>query len=326
MTKNKRKLMMAFWISFLSFLLLSTATYAWMSIASSIKVSDMSMNLVTENALELAPDVDGKPGEWTAVMQMSDLLSGDAVLKPATYSAQRDAFVAPSYGLDGRPNFSNPITVLQMQNSSSALSANKSENGENYVYSFDFWVRTGAADCTVCLAAPMKVSEGVLGTGTYVVGKPIWNAGTIRHEDGGKGAQNAIRVAFRSYDESYGGKGGFVIYEPNSDSGGSYEATPSIDGTATLTSNASLILQSTSSWSEQYPVLKDNVKYTTGNFSSKDTAVFTLKAAVARRVTMYVWLEGEDKDCVNSISDAELLANIQFTAKVGSKDNEITPR
>ncbi|NCB52311.1 MAG: hypothetical protein EOM54_10570 [Clostridia bacterium] len=328
MNQIKQKLTIAFWIVIASFLLLTTATYAWMSIASTMKVTDLALNVVTDNELELAPDVNGASGEWTTILQMPEALVGNAVLKPVTYSSLQDGFLTPRYGLDGRPDFSDPLLIDLTQTGTSLPSSDEAEEGEGtgYLFAFDFWVRTGASDCTVHLSEPREVSQGLAGDGSYVIGKPAWNASAVRHDDGGSGAQNALRIAFRSYDESDGSKGKFVIFEPNADSGGGYAPTSSIDGAEALIDEKSLIIQSASGWSEQYPVLRDHVNYQIGDFMTENTGLFTLKAGHARHVTMYIWLEGQDKDCNNSISAANVLINIQFMAEAGAEDYSIMPR
>lgn len=328
MSHNKQKLTVAFWITMVSFVLLTTAAYAWMSIASAMKVTDLALNVVTDNALELAPDVDGAAGEWSTILSMPELLAGDAVLRPVTYSSLQGAFLAPSYGWDGRADFSSPLVITKMQTGIPDPSSDEAEEGEGsgYLFAFEFWVQTGASDCTVHLSKPLEVSDGVAGNGSFVVGKPVWNASAVKHTDGGSGAQNAIRIAFRTYDEEDGSKGKFVIFEPNADSSGKYNPTASVDGTETLVDEDDLILQSTSGWREQTPVLRDNVTYTVGDFISDNTSLFTLKAGHARRVTLYIWLEGQDTDCVNAISAAKVMANIQLYAEAGTEDNTIISR
>jgi hypothetical protein len=37
------------------------------------------------------------------------------------------------------------------------------------------------------------------------------------------------------------------------------------------------------------------------------------------RVDLYVWLEGQDIDCTNSIDGAKILASIQFTGDTGNQ-------
>ena len=286
MSSNKRKLMAAAWITLATFMLLTTAAYAWMTISTSIKVTDLVLNVVTENALELAPDIEGQPGEWTTVLSMSQLLSDQTVLRPATWSAARDSFLAPRYGLDGRPDFSNPIVVTQTQGGIPIPSSDEAEEGigSGYLIAIDLWLRTGSSDATVRLSEPAQRSEGVLGGGTYVLGQPIWDALAVRHTDGGSGAQNAIRIGFRSYDESYG-QGDFILYEPNVPADGAQ--TAGVDGGA-LEGDGRLIRQSPSSWSEQSPVLRDAVNYAMGEFLTQDTGICTLTTDTPRKITMYM--------------------------------------
>jgi len=325
MTQNKTKLTVALWIAAFSFVLLTSAAYAWMSMAGDIRVTDLALNVVTDNALELAPDAGGTAGEWTTVIRMPDLLGGDAVLRPVAYSSKREAFLAPRYGLDGRPDFSTPKLVAPLSANAAAAPPSSGEAGgeagaaepSGYLFSFDFWIRAGSSDCSVRLSEPKEVSKGLDGGGSYVIGRPVWNPRSVSHDDGGRGAQNALRIAFRTYSDYGGDGGGFVIYEPNADGGGAYAPTPSIDGTGALTDEGSLILQSSSGWAEQDPVLRDNVDYKIGGFITEDTELFTLAAGKARRVTLYVWLEGQDADCVNAISGAQLIINLQFSGVPG---------
>jgi hypothetical protein len=296
-----------------------------MSIASTLKVTDLALTVVANNNLEIARDVNGAAGEWTSVMNLSDLISGENVLRPVTYSALSESFFAPRYGFDGRPNFSDPILITQtgapIPSSDEAEEGGGTGNG--YLLAYNFWIRSGS-NCAVCLSEPREISEGLMGGGTYVIGKPIWNAAAVKHEDGGRGAQYALRIAFKTYDESDGSEGAFVIYEPNADGNGSYQATPSIDGAPALTDTERLILQHESGWTEQNPVLRDNVDYQVGGFISETTELFKLKVDSPRLVTLYVWLEGQDKDCVNSISMGEILVNLQFTGDQGLSDDIVS--
>jgi hypothetical protein len=319
MTNNKTKMTVALWIAIFSFVLLTTAAYAWMTISRDIRVTDLALNVVTENGLEIAEDIDGAAGEWTTVMRMSDILGGDAVLRPVTYSNAAQAFLAPRYGFDGRPDFSEPFPVAKLNMQDDA----PTQTAEKYLLAFDFWIRTGSSNCEVCLSEPSEVYEGLNGGGCYVIGRPIWDAAAVSHNDGGRGAQNALRIAFYTYDEADESGGRFVVYEPNADSNGIYEETESIDGETPLTDPALMILQSISGWEEQSPVLRDNVNYRVGGFISENTEILTLKSGIARRVKMYVWLEGQDSDCVNSISGAQLLINLQFKGVMGDSSGGV---
>ncbi len=324
MKSNRSKLRVALWITCLSFILLTSATYAWMSIASILKVTDLALNVVTDNALEIAPDVDGAAGEWTTVLNMADLFAEGVILRPVTYLAEQDAFYAPQYGFDGRIDFMKSIKVSKTQSGMSLTTSSEAEEGvaAGYLLAFDFWIRTGANNCIVQLSAPKDVEEGLPGSGTYVVGKPIWNAQSIRHEDGGSGAQNAVRIAFRSYEETDGSEANFVIFEPNATG----EITKNIDGEEGLIDGEHLITQDPSSWQEKDLILRDHVIYSVGEIHSNAKGLFSLKSGHERKVTMYIWLEGQDADCNQNISAAKLLINVQFTALEQGLEEQIVPR
>ncbi|MBQ7499297.1 MAG: hypothetical protein IJT91_00210, partial [Clostridia bacterium] len=105
----------------------------------------------------------------------------------------------------------------------------------------------------------------------------------------------------------------FYIYEPNCDvhleGDQVYTETPSIDGTETLSPR--LILQTASSWSEADPVERLVTVKELGNFTT-GTDLFKLEAGEKVRIELYVWLEGQDIDCTNTIKEAQIMANIQF--------------
>ena len=155
MSHNKKKLTVALWITVFSFVLLTTAAYAWMSIASTLKVTELALTVIANNNLEIAQDINGPAGEWTSVMSMSDLLSGDTVLRPVTYSAKREAFLAPRYGLDGRPNFTDPMLITH---TGTALSSPDGEDNVGaYLLAYNFWMRAGA-NGTVSLTEAKEIS------------------------------------------------------------------------------------------------------------------------------------------------------------------------
>jgi hypothetical protein len=65
----------------------------------------------------------------------------------------------------------------------------------------------------------------------------------------------------------------FYIYEPNSEThvtaGEGYVNTPSIDGTTTLVKSKWLIPQTTTTWTESEPALRDSQIYEFGKFFRK---------------------------------------------------------
>ena len=320
---NRKKTFIALYVTLISFIVLVVASYAWMTFASSPIVSNLAMSIVTENVLVLAPDVDGAPGEWGSILDVADLLGEtDITLKPVTFSAAERRFYAPRYGLDGRTDFNNPIALFDLSDDARGSEATADAEGpRDTMLAFRFWMRTDSSDCVVYFKQAAQQNEGDLGAGTFVIGEPLWDADAILHRENGNGAQNAIRVAFCFGPNAVSDETTIVIYEPNADSSGAVVSTFSVDGNGSmLEGNNKLIRQSTSTFSEADPVVNDTVLYSPGEFLTEDYSLFALPAGIDQPVTMYVWLEGQDADCVNAISSGSIFANIQFQAKLSQLD------
>ncbi len=363
----KQKLAIATWIILTSFIALSVATYAWMSIATSFKVSDLELNVITENAMEIALATgDGSvPADdaWGTTLSLSELVNKDAALRPVTWSAKDKTFYAPTYGLDGRIlSIIEPAKVISLADVPTS-SAEAEGEGAGYLLKVEFWLRTQSDKAMTYISGPQMLNireplldeneassetnseaasenvtesaEETLYGGSYVIGIPVWNSETMLHDDAGKGAQYAIRIGFMTEDyyiyDSQGNEikvedGGFYIYEPNTSHG---EITPTIDKsdneeeTLLYEGDGKLIRQEVSSWQDQTPPFNEEVDYTYGEFIDEDTDLFLLTANNPRKVTMYIWLEGQDKDCTNSISAGEILANIHIGAEADSYKEDI---
>ena len=203
MTRNKQGVLLSFWISAVALVALVAASYAWMSISGTLRVTNLTLNIITDSQFELALDEEGEPGEWTASLQVPQFMAEGKVLRPVTYSGQQQAFLIPGYGWDGRVDFST-ATTLALKQSGSDVSGDATAEGtpdNGHLLMFNFWIRNGSSDCTVLLSEQLDVTEGQPGGGTYVTGRPIWNSASIRHDDGGTGAQNALRIGFKTYAE-----------------------------------------------------------------------------------------------------------------------------
>ncbi len=320
MQQNKRSLVIAAWIILASFVSLTAATYAWMSIASFYEVSDLDLTVVTENALEIAPDVNGAPGVWSKVMATEQLIAPDDVLRPVTWSAADKAFYAPTYGLDGRISFLSPHKLTDLSDTDiQAPSANEEGEGDGYLIAIDFWMRTGASSVTTYLTGEGLREPDRMGEGTYVMGVPVWDADAVCHKNGGKGAEAVIRIGFMTYDESYD-DGRFYIYEPNTSA--DEEPTLGMNGEP-LEGDGKLITQNPSTFTEQDPVLHGSVNYQKGTFITQDTEMFRLVSDTPRRVTLFIWLEGQDAQCNNTISAGAIIANLQIGATADNHDQDI---
>lgn len=320
MNRNKAKLLSIFILALASVIAMVTATYAWLDISRLPSVSDISLSLITENSVLIALDQNGEPQEWNSFLDLSAILEDEEPLQPVTYSAVDNQLYMINYGDDGRP-----------------AGLNTTESAEDYYIEVTYWLQCSSTMAEIQLATPEDDVNGDMGGGTYLVGEPLWNSETISHDNGANGGETTIRIGFeiQETDLEYNpvGESEFFIYEPNADvhvdESTGYVETSSTDGTSTLVDDDHLIIQNSSSWSESSPILEGSVVYDMGDFQ-QNQVLFTLDSQNLVKVTMYIWMEGQDVDCSNMAIAAEnlLLANIQFTTADESVESPsgITPR
>ncbi len=314
-TKHKysKKTMLVIYAYLLLLLLIISvaATYTWFSLTRTPQVSNLSMYVTSRSGLELAltPDSD----KWGSQLSYLDMASDSVPLRPITWSEKDKMFYTAVYGIDGRLSG-------KWQPLSDERNANR-DNYEGYYGLGIFYART-SQNVTVSLTHAMQVQEGVSGSGTYLIGTPVWNTEQLSHTNAGQGAENAVRIGIQitdldDNDRPIKSTERFFIYEPNCDShvDGSvgYVETPSIDGDSTLVPSERLILQTHSSWTEASPTQNGVQVYTLGEFTTP-VELFTLKADQKVMIRLYIWLEGQDVDCTNAIREAQIIANMQFNA------------
>ncbi len=292
--------------------LLVVATYTWFSINQTPKVNDLSLYVTSQAGLEIA---QSPTDTWGVQLKFDQLIDETPPLRPVTWSEAEQRFYAANYGLDGR-------LTSHWQPLSDENNSNRDDVYGYYVKGV-FYMRSDV-DMEVSFAPAIATEDGA--SGTFAVGKPIWDAEKIQHYNGGYGAENAIRLGLRftpvNADGSEAeGERKFVIIEPNAnthiDGTTGYVPTPSIDGTDHLIEQDRIFLQDTATWVESDPVLRDHVVWTMGDFSTSPK-LFSMAQDAMLRVEVYVWLEGQDVDCNNRIGKAaEILANIQFIGEIG---------
>lgn len=299
--------------------LLVTASYTWFSLTQSPRISSMDLSVASTVGIRLAQRYDAEEEDWGQVIDFYDMIGENTVLQPASYSAARDAFVTAAYGTDGRV-IERKYTVLTDEQN-----ANRSDEHAYYVKG-TFYVRSDT-EVSVSLGEAIEVNEGVNTSGTYVIGTPVWNSQNVLHDDGGLGAETAIRVGIRitPVNPDTGGEIGeseFYIYEPNYDvhldeNIEGEVKTESVDG-GDYEDTAYMIYQTASTWKEAYPVQQNVTIKDLGEFVS-DTYLFTLDVDSMVRIDLYVWLEGQDVDCTNLIDEAQIVANIQLKTEYGGQ-------
>ena len=317
--RQKRRTIMYVYVLFALLVLLVTATYTWFSISQTPRVSNMEMYVTSTVGIQLAKSYDAEEEEWGQVLDFQNIVGENTVLQPASWSASQNCFVTAYYGTDGR-TIRNRYTLLTDEQN-----ANRNDAHAYYVKG-TFYARSDT-EVSVSLGEAVEVNEGVNTAGTYVIGTPIWNDQSILHDDGGLGAETAIRVGIRitPVDDFTGAEideSEFYIYEPNYDVHIDENIigevpTESVDG-GLYEDTAYMIYQTASTWTEAYPVQKDVTVKSLGEFTG-DTYLFSLDAHTMVRIDLYIWLEGQDVDCTNLIDEAQIIANLQLDAEYGGQ-------
>lgn len=312
--KNTQKIALYIFLLIILLTLVTAASYTWFSISRTPRVSDMNMYVNSKGGLELS--LDPTAGDWRLQLDLRDMVSVTTPLRPVSWVDEEQRFYAAAYGLDGRlldRSFWEPLTDER--------NANK-DNLDGYYIKLTLYARS-ASVVNVSLSPAVEVDEGVNGSGTYLIGTPVWDPEEILHNNGGQGAEMAVRIGLKitpvdSQGVPTGEDATFCIYEPNADThiDGSkgYISTPSITGAGSLVTEDRLICQTTSTWTEADPVQRDVVIKELGEFETNPT-LFSLKAGGMVKIDIYIWLEGHDADCTNQIQDAQIMANLQFSAE-----------
>lgn len=298
--------------------LVTAATYTWFSLSQTPRVSDMNLYVNSSTGLELSLDPTSE--EWTLQLDLRDMVPVTTPLRPVTWVDEEQCFYAAAYGIDGRP-----LPYEYWEKLSDEFNAN-TDTVHGYYIKLTLYAKSETA-VDVTLSPAVEVDEGVNGSGTYLIGTPVWNAGELKHENGGLGAENAVRIGLLitpvdQQGEPTGEETDFFIYEPNAnahlDEYWRMENTPSITGAEHLVSEDHLIRQSYSYWEESDPVQHGVVIKELGQFLENPT-LFSLQAGEMVKIDIYIWLEGQDMDCTNEIQEAQILANLQFDANVGNQ-------
>ena len=313
--RQRRRTILYIYVLLALFVLLVTASYTWFSLSQTPRVSDMELTVASTVGIQLSETYDAEDEEWGQVVDFQSIIGENTMLQPASWSVGKNAFVTATYGTDGRQIENRYILLNDEQN------ANRNDGNAYYVKG-TFYARSDT-EVDIYLGEAVEVNEGVNTSGTYVIGTPVWDNQSIRHYDGGLGAETAVRIGLRitpvdwftgaEIDEPV-----FYIYEPNYDVHIDENIfgdviTPSVDG-GTYEDTSYMIYQTASTWRESYPVQKDVTIKELGTFVG-DTYLFTLEPEDMVKIDLYIWLEGQDVDCTNLIGEARIIANIQFDAE-----------
>ena len=274
---KKNKFFQTIMVVIMGVFFLTTATYAWFSLTNAPKVNNLVLKAGTSGNLLISNE------RTTGFSDSISLeLDGECCLRPLT-TVNGKTFYRPVYAPNGMVE---SISATPISGSDLDSMANKVETKGGWLIKKTFYLKATVKDLAtvdVRLMAPIQTRES---------GTVISNVNKNAH-----GAE-AVRVSF-TYDNTT------VVLEPNANATTEAEnvSQKALDGWK----NMPVIKQGTN-----YKFSDDNGRTYTSDVSAN---LFDIPTNKPVEVTMYIWLEGADKDCVNEIMGNSINVELRFISE-----------
>ncbi len=279
MTNTKKQLMTAIAMLVVAALALGTSTYAWFVSNTAVKVDSMTFTAQTVDDLQIALTTDA----WTGALSGTSATAG--TFKTLITSADLNAlYTSKGAVLTGAAlipaSTINAAAFFKVADGAASWEVDQS-TGVNMAKTFE-QTNNITDNCVKAIPLYLKSTTGTsiyIGTNTTVSGQ----------------ASPAVRVAFVVEG------GSTYIWAPNPDN-------HIDDYKITTTGEADGITKAVDSTS--------TVGNITGYTATRPSeAIATLTANTAKRIMVYIWLEGCDVDCVSGLSAKDLTVNLEFTSQ-----------
>ena len=306
-TLKKRTFISAIAMLVVSAIVLTSSTFAWFSMAKRVEVETMQLNITSPDGVQLS----GNANAFTTMLTLADL-KGETTARWAAYEGNQNNFpelLSPSSS-DLYTDWTLPVFFSGSIDDLGRISATKvaTDVGSGYV-AFDLFVKVGADqkvywdESSITCADNQEVLSAMR--------MAVVNCGTVS----AKAETNEILAKFPQNSNA----NRVVSYAPNSsihtDASG-YE-----DG-ATGVPNKYIF----ASFSNRTPTGKGNnimqeTQYareglgTQTNDNNKATSAYFDALTGINRIRVYLWMEGNDVDCENSVAGASLDFNLVLTIK-----------
>lgn len=256
--------------------LLSATTYAWFKLTNSPSVSELTLKAGTEGNLKISKD--NSEGSYTDQLNLSSFVPENACLRPLT-TLDGISFYKPIYSANGVVESVEASPIDNLQNV-----VNKAEADGGYLVQVDFYLKAEAGDTkdiNVCLAG-----DGAATNYTKVEDNSASDHGAA-----------SVRISFTTDTAT-------TVFQPNADT-----ILANRDGNGQ---------HSMTGWDDfDKATLKQgaNHKFYDGVSAYNQSisgSVIQMKTNTATHVTMNIWIEGADADCINEIAGNVMKTNIQF--------------
>ena len=277
--------------------MLSTASYAWFTLTDSPTVTNMQMTATSGSGLKVCETADGTYVD--AIDINGQTLDGNGfakTLKPVSLNG--NGFSEAKYQ-DGE--------VVGLKDTILPATTSGPTDLDGYVLKCEYFLKADSADVPVGLVFGNVAQTGTLGVNSNT-GESNLAGSFVRHntnddtDSSNDLGASAIRVGFLVDSNDMND---LIIWEPNADKHqtGGKSATVANSGNITETINIS--------------TNENGYMNTSGSYDkngSGQTSLELFKVGTTEvKVTMFIWIQGSDEDCVNEIQTDKMEAQIQFT-------------
>lgn len=274
---KKNKFFQTIMVVIMGVFFLTTATYAWFSLTNAPKVNNLVLKAGTAGNLLISNE---KTTGFSDSISLE--LDGECCLRPLT-TINGKTFYRPVYASSGMVE---SISKTPISNDELNAMANKVETKGGWLIKKTFYLKATVKDLSsvdVRLMAPIQTRES--GTVISNINKNSYGA-------------EAVRVSF-SYDTVT------AVLEPNADV--ITDVANASQASLAGWKNMSVIKQGAN-----YKFSNDNGRTYTSDVSAK---LFDIPTNKPVEVTMYIWLEGADRDCVNEIMGNSINVELRFISE-----------
>ena len=303
-TLKKRTFISAIAMLIVSAIVLTSSTFAWFSMAKRVEVESMELNITSPDGVQLSANADA----FTTTLTLADV-KGETTARWAAYAGNQNNFpelLAPSSSTLFVDK-SMPVFYSGSIDDAGRISAAQvtSDAGSGYV-AFDLFVKVGAdqkvfwsESSITCDDNPEVVSAmrmAVVNCGTVAAkAEAAAILGTV--------PQNALQNRVAMYAPQADIHTDASGYEDGATVPNVYVDAPFTNRTPT--GNGNNIMQ-------EGPYSSDPVgtRVLDGNMGTE--AYFNALTGI-NRVRVYLWIEGNDVDCENSVAGATIDFNLVFT-------------
>ena len=274
---KKQKIIASLVVALVGVALTSTVAYAWFSLTNAPSVHNLTLRAGTSGSLMISNERDTGYSDSITLD-----LSEDCCLRPITTN-NGVSFYKPIYGANG---VVHSVTSTAVSDEEMAGMINATEEDGGWLIKKTFYLKSTVTDLEtidIRLMAPIPNREE---------GTVIKNA-----TEDTNGAE-AIRMSF-----TYNGT--TEVVEPNADA---------------KTDEQDVNQAFMPGWKDMKVIKQGSNSYFSNNNGATYTegeseVMFRIPTNQPAEITMYIWLEGADKDCVNAIMGSEIDVQLRFISK-----------